>query len=969
MTNFTNETKTILNSSQCSLAYASILSSHVTPLYHISKQKGFKLATLNVRSLLSKLDELRVLLSEKPIDILSINETFLDSSIPTSQLLIDGYNFERYDRGSRHVGFYIRDSVKYDIYKQDVITKHAIEALFIMVKPTNKKPFITGTIYRPPNSAVNYFDNIINVLDDIMADYQCIILGDLNYNYVMDESLYANPITYMSQMFGLTQLVTEPTRVTMSSSTLIDVILSTMPTSHVSTGVIQLTMSDHFMPYTIIACQSQKHIAKFITIRDFKCFNHASFISDIEQTFTNFILDDLESIDINNTWNRWKAMFEKVCSRHAPLKTIKVKDRKNPWITTDIITAIYERDYLHKKAVKEKNYQLWDIYKLKRNQIVKMINNAQHVYYSKTVMHSKNKNRDMWKSLNDILNIKKHSDALTDITADTFNTFFANVGKLLADKFYDDDEYHWNLPESIYDFNIATIDDVFVKSELSKLKDKSNLDVLNMDARLLKLSSRIVCVSLAKIINATFMTGILPDDWKCAKVTPIYKNKGSRDEASNYRPISVICHIAKIMEKAVQVQLKDYLLDHNFISHVQSAYLKDHSTQSSLLNIVSELFDGINTNNVNTLCFLDLQKCFDTIDHKILLHKMNKYGIRGRSHDFFKNYLSGRKQCVKINGELSRFLNIVYGVPQGSTLGPILFLLFINDLPTCLTKCECILFADDTAIYTMNVDENIAISDLQSDINNVAEWFQCNRLSVNVNKSYTMSVSTRSANNNILYMNNEVINNVSDTKYLGVTICSDLSWEKHISATCSKIGYGINILCRLRHKVNQAELLSVYNTIIQPYIDYCLPIWGYAPSSLLCKIQRLQNRIVRIITHNYDFNISPSVLLSQLRIMNVIQRRNYFMSIQMFKCLNGTAPSYLLDRIELSSHYNSYCTRNSSNDTLYIPKPRLEKFRQSFQYAGPTLYISLPEHVKQSTSLSSFKKNTKHHFLDSEVVF
>ena len=338
----------------------------------------------------------------------------------------------------------------------------------------------------------------------------------------------------------------------------------------------------------------------------------------------------------------------------------------------------------------------------------------------------------------------------------------------------------------------------------------------------------------------------------CQKSLQFIKNKGSKDDCGNYRPIYVICHVARVMEKSVQIQLKEYLLKHKFITHYQSAYIKNHSTQSSLHNIVSDILNGINNNETSMLCFLDLQKCFDTIDHNILLCKLEKYGIRGRNLKFFKHYLSDRKQRVNVNGQESSFLNILFGVPQGSILGPILFLLFINDLPTCLRHCECNLFADDTVIYTMSGDKQSAMTDLQSDINNIYDWFTRNRLSVNVNKSCTMSVPKRCGVPNF-NINNTVLSHVPETKYLGVTLCNTLSWEKHISSVCSKMGYGIHILYRLRSKVGRSELLKVYNTIIQPHIDYCITVWGYYASMCpIKKIQRLQNRIARIIANNYD---------------------------------------------------------------------------------------------------------------------
>ena len=286
----------------------------------------------------NKIDQLRILLRDKPLDILAINETFLDENIPTFQLNIDGYIFERYDRGSRHgggVGLYIRDNIDYEVYKRDVITQQNIEALFIIVKRPNRTPIIIGTAYRPPNSTAEYYENMINVIENIMCDHDCVLMGDLNYNYDINESLSTNPIHYMSQLFGMSQLVTEPTRVTMTSSSLIDVIMTTSPECHTHTGVMKLTLNDHFMPFTIIDGSTSKSPSRFVTIRDYKRFNVNAFLEEIRKEFAIFqtYLSHSCNLDINDIWTNWKVTLEKVSSRHAPLKTIRVKSRNNPWMT------------------------------------------------------------------------------------------------------------------------------------------------------------------------------------------------------------------------------------------------------------------------------------------------------------------------------------------------------------------------------------------------------------------------------------------------------------------------------------------------------------------------------------------------------------------------------------------------------------------------------------------------------------
>ena len=479
---------------------------------------------------------------------------------------------------------------------------------------------------------------------------------------------------------------------------------------------------------------------------------------------------------------------------------------------------------------------------------------------------------------------------------------------------------------------------------------------------MLRLGAGAIAPSLTVIFNISLSSGDLPADWKYARVTPIYKGKGAIDDCGNYRPISVISHISKIMEKAVLFQLKQYLSTHDFISNSQSAFIKNHSTTTAVQRVISDILDGFNENDITTMCFIDLQKCFDTIDHSILLQKLQIYGFKGITYDWFKNYLHCRKQCVYSNGMKSSFLDMVMGIPQGSILGPALFLLFINDLPNCITKCYCNIFADDTTIYSHSSSFDEAEVNLQSDIDNLIKWFTTNKLHVNVSKSSCMSFTTR---NNIRELNITINGNAlkveNDVKYLGVHINDNISWNRHIANVCKRLGHGFQILRKLNNVIPVNDMFTIYKTLIQPHIDYCITIWGYAPKCHLQRIQRLQNKIFRLITNQFGWDTSPRDILNDLDVHNVTQRRDYFNGVNVYRCLNGFYPNYMSDMLHDSSDYNLYTTRNTSTGFLYVPKPRLEIYRQAFQYTGPNLYNDIPNDIKTSQTLSCFKSKLRNY--------
>ena len=269
---------------------------------------------------------------------------------------------------------------------------------------------------------------------------------------------------------------------------------------------------------------------------------------------------------------------------------------------------------------------------------------------------------------------------------------------------------------------------------------ESNSDVLNLDTKLLKLSANVICKSLTNLFNLSLNSKIIPGEWKLARITPIYKGTGDIHLETNFRPISVLSHIAKIFVGRVHEQLVHYLEFHSLITPYQSAYLKKHSTVTCLHRVVDDMCESIDDGLVCGVCFLDIEKCFDTINHDILLQKLKHYGIGGNAFDWFRDYLCGRRQCVRVDNITSELRPCPIGVPQGSILGPILFLLYVNEFPQYIGNQNCNIFADDAMIYSFGNDIKETEANLQSALDSLAPWYRANMLSINTNKSAVMLV-------------------------------------------------------------------------------------------------------------------------------------------------------------------------------------------------------------------------------------
>ena len=329
-----------------------------------------------------------------------------------------------------------------------------------------------------------------------------------------------------------------------------------------------------------------------------------------------------------------------------------------------------------------------------------------------------------------------------------------------------------------------------------------------------------------------------------------------------------------------------------------------------------------------------------------------KYGIINDALSWFLSYLSARTQCTLCNNSMSSFQTVTSGVPQGSLLGPKLFLSFINDLPKFVQNCN--LYADDTEIEVVGKTVNEVVSSLQTQIDNLNIWFKHNRLTVNASKSCSMLIGSRQKIGNDasrsslgLFLNGEPINNQTTYNYLGLTIDCFLSFDVMIDNICNKLKCRVAMIQRIRYFLSSHHLSSHYYAFIQPFIDYCILIWGHSFASNLNRIQKLQNRAARIITNSYDFNISGLTIVKDLNWLNVSQRRDYINNLLIYKCLYCDAPNYLLDQLSIMCEVSSRDTRQSDDHSLLVvPFSKTSYFKRSFSVYGPSCWNSLPTQIR-----------------------
>ena len=418
-----------------------------------------------------------------------------------------------------------------------------------------------------------------------------------------------------------------------------------------------------------------------------------------------------------------------------------------------------------------------------------------------------------------------------------------------------------------------------------------------------------------------------------------------------------------MFERIIYDQVYGYLTENNLISSQQSGFRSLHSTVTALLEATNDWAFKIDKASINAVVFLDLKKAFDTVDHTILLSKLFEYGIRGNAYEWFGSYLDNRNQQCFVNGSLSNSQILTCGISQGTILGPLLFILYINDLPNCLSNSVARMYADDTHL-TFASNNIETINDVMNhDLSNVNTWLTANKLTLNSSKTEFMLIGSRQRLGTYdtspkLIIGGDIIKQASSVKSLGVQIDENLSWNMHIEKIAKKIASGIGVIKRCRPFVNRTTLESVFNALVQPYFNYCSEVWGHCNKSLSNKLQKLQNRAARILTFSsYDTSADP--LLEQLNWKRLDTQRQIQVATMVYKSIHGLAPDYLGS---LFTKYNPpYNLRNSENK-LAVPLPRTNFLKNSFSYNGAVIWNSLSPELRQAKSLKSFRNGCRDFF-------
>ena len=496
---------------------------------------------------------------------------------------------------------------------------------------------------------------------------------------------------------------------------------------------------------------------------------------------------------------------------------------------------------------------------------------------------------------------------------------------------------------------------------IKSLKNSNSLGYDDFPTRFIKLSASQIAPALEQIFNLSIKTGVYPDILKIAKVIPIFK-KGAPTSINNYRPISILSPINKIFEKILYARLIKYINKSKLLYKYQYGFRKNHSTEQALIELVDQIRLSIGERQMTCGIFIDLSKAFDTVNHQILLDKLEHYGIRGHALELFKSYLSNRKQYVHIEKCKSQTRPISCGVPQGSVLGPLFFLLFINDLPKCCTNGKVRLFADDTTIFfhTNSIDD--VISTGKTIMTQITNWFTANKLTLNADKSsFTLFKSSKKVIPNIpdhINFFNQKIKRTSHIKFLGVILDENLTWNHHINEICSKLKRLFHIFYNIRNYLSKVNIKTIYYALVYSRIKYGITVYGQACKTKMQRIQTLQNQLLKVISGK-DYRFSTDELHDEFDLLLIKDIANQEILAFVHNYFSNSLPPVFNGYFETLVSNHNINTRNGGN-LLNIISHTTDIAASAIKIQGAKLWNKLDNNLKKLPKVKQFKAKYKH---------
>ena len=950
--------------------------------------EDLSLCSFNINSVVKNLDEfIHTYMYELKFSIISLVETKLTPDI-CHLFNIDGYQMYTncFKRNSGGVSMYVSQEYSNHFERVDLRkTSNHIECLFVEIPiERQSKNILVGVIYHRPNSSeVEFLRDLSDILLTISRENKVIYLtGDFNLNLLKyDCNVTVRNFVDLLHGYNLLSLVNKPTRVTDTTVSIIDHIWSSSYQSLTKSFILYSSITDHF---PICSCfkinknNEENNKTNFIEVK-YRKYSEAKiddFKKDICEVDWGLVLDCSDS---DLAFNNFFQTFNSIFNFYFPLESKKVKKKyiSNKFLNDEIKNLIKEKNKMQRKFSK-KPLTYGEEYRKLRNKINKLVRKAKNNYYRNKLNDAVGDSMGTWSVINEILHRPKINKTSSKFNvngnvisndkdvANHFNNHFISTGEMLAEGVSGGEvsyDYFLNeYNESNFNF-VPTNQQEIIEITNSLSNTSPGLD--DIPVKLIKAVINYIALPLCHIFNTSLGSGIFPNDLKIAKIIPVFK-KGDKSDLKNYRPISILSSFSKILEKIVYVRILQHLEHFNIIHESQYGFRCGRSTCDAILQLTDHVLKEFDRKSFTVAVFLDLKKAFETVNHAILLQKLYSIGMSELVVGWFQSYLTGRKQSVKFNDCYSDFKVLNYSVPQGSNLGPLLFLIYINDIVNSLSVLKPILFADDSCFYHSGDNLKHLIDVINIDLLTIHNWIVANKLTLNIDKSHYIVFNRRKKvppDINKLFIDKKELNKVNYTVFLGVTLCDNLSWYKHINILTNKINKLKGIIYLTRECLTIQSMKTIYYSLVYSNIIYCNVLWGRSPLKHLKALEIAQKSIIRTIMYRnrYHHTNDDFIFLNFLKLKDI----NVFSACCfVYRSVNSLAlPVNYYHFID--DNQQNYNTRILNQLNLCIPFAGSTQGQTSPSYYACHFWNCLPLEIKSKPSLFSFKKSLKDSLINS----